>query len=80
MMTIGTFHALLLPPHTGPPELTHAALHARLIGQPGRFQALKKIVEAISENPDIWVATREQIARQWVSQYPDPFAGKVNGK
>jgi hypothetical protein len=56
-----------------PPSLTPVALHARLIGQPGRFQALKNIVETLSANPDVWFATREEIARQWVSQYPDPF-------
>lgn len=55
------------------------ALHARLIGQPGRFQAIKHIVESLSQNPDVWVATREEIARQWAGQYPDPYAGKTNG-
>lgn len=60
-------------------ELNSIALHARLIGQPGRFQALKNIVETLSKNPDVWVATREEIAREWVKQYPDPFVGKTNG-
>jgi len=50
-----------------------AALHARLIGQPGRFQGLKTLVETLTKDPDVWFATREQIARQWVKQYPDPY-------
>ncbi|WVF66412.1 hypothetical protein IAT40_001152 [Kwoniella sp. CBS 6097] len=46
------------------------ALHSRWIGRPGRFQALKRIVEHFTSFDDVWFATREQIARHWVETYP----------
>ncbi|WWD19943.1 hypothetical protein CI109_104416 [Kwoniella shandongensis] len=46
------------------------ALHSRWIGRPGRFQALKRIVEHFSSFDDVWFATREQIARHWKETYP----------
>ncbi|WVR08412.1 hypothetical protein IAU60_005467 [Kwoniella sp. DSM 27419] len=46
------------------------ALHSRWIGRPGRFQALKRIVEHFASFDDVWFATREQIARHWVATYP----------
>jgi hypothetical protein len=38
------------------------ALHCRCIVKPGRFQALKKVVEYIASKGGVWVATRIQIA------------------
>jgi len=76
---LGAVETLLEEGKDGKPKMMTIALHARLIGQPGRFQALKTIVEQLSKNPDVWVATREEIAREWVKQYPDPFVGKSNG-
>ena len=46
------------------------ALHCRCIGRPGRFMALKKIVEYISSKEDVWVATRTQIAEHWREKFP----------
>ncbi|WWC62254.1 uncharacterized protein I303_104850 [Kwoniella dejecticola CBS 10117] len=46
------------------------ALHSRWIGRPGRFQALKRMVEHFASFDDVWFATREQIARHWVETYP----------
>lgn len=46
------------------------ALHSRWIGRPGRFQALKRMVEHFSSFDDVWFATREDIARHWKETYP----------
>lgn len=46
------------------------ALHTRWVGRAGRFAALKKMVEDIVGLGDVWFATREQIARHWIEQYP----------
>ncbi|KAI5476536.1 hypothetical protein MNV49_007546 [Pseudohyphozyma bogoriensis] len=46
------------------------ALHSRWIGRPGRFQALKKIVDHFTSFDDVWFATREQIARNFKEQIP----------
>ncbi|GAA6002804.1 uncharacterized protein JCM10292_001309 [Rhodotorula paludigena] len=45
-------------------------LHTRWIAQPGRFQALKRMVEDIVAMGDVWFATRESIARHWIKEYP----------
>lgn len=45
-------------------------LYIRWIGRPGRFQALKRIVEHVSSFDDVWFATREQIARHFVKEFP----------
>ncbi|KJA21918.1 carbohydrate esterase family 4 protein [Hypholoma sublateritium FD-334 SS-4] len=54
----------------GHPAYLTVALHARVIGRPGRFPAIKQFVEYISAKPDVWIATREQIARHWKGQFP----------
>jgi allantoinase len=41
-------------------------MHARLLGRPGRFQAIKKFVKYIIEFEDIWIARRDSIAHHWV--------------
>ncbi|GAA6002590.1 hypothetical protein JCM10207_007579 [Rhodosporidiobolus poonsookiae] len=48
------------------------ALHGRWIGRPGRFQALKRIVEELKGKygDDVWFATREQIARHFAAEMP----------
>lgn len=71
---LGAVETLLEEGREGTPKMVTIALHARLIGQPGRFQGLKKLVEELKANPDVWFATREQIAREWVKQYPDPYS------
>ncbi|KAM0746553.1 chitin deacetylase 1 [Meredithblackwellia eburnea MCA 4105] len=54
----------------GKPAYITVALHSRWIGRPGRFQALKKIVEHMMQFDDVWFATREQIARHFKEQFP----------
>ncbi|KAK9477910.1 hypothetical protein V1514DRAFT_100167 [Lipomyces japonicus] len=46
----------------GTTKMMTVALHARVVGKPGRFQALVKFMEYINGKPGVWVATREQIA------------------
>jgi hypothetical protein len=46
------------------------ALHCRCIGKPGRFQALKKIVDYIAGKEGVWVATRTQIAEHFREKFP----------
>ncbi|GAA5855021.1 hypothetical protein JCM8547_002348 [Rhodosporidiobolus lusitaniae] len=58
------------------------ALHTRWIGRPGRFQALKRVVEYFAKHDDVWFATREQIARhfQTVFTYEDSLKLKAENK
>ncbi|KAK4689044.1 allantoinase, partial [Tremellales sp. Uapishka_1] len=54
----------------GKPAYITVALHSRWIGRPGRFQALKRMIEYFTSHDDVWFATREQIARHWTKEYP----------
>ncbi len=45
-------------------------LHCRLMGRPGRAQALQQFLEYANSHEDVWFATREQIADHWAAQNP----------
>ncbi|KAF8972563.1 chitin deacetylase [Flammula alnicola] len=64
------FDTLYEEGENGQPAFMTVALHARMLGRPGRFPAIKQFVEYIKSKPDVWIATREEIARHWVSQHP----------
>jgi peptidoglycan/xylan/chitin deacetylase (PgdA/CDA1 family) len=51
-------------------------LHLRIIGRPGRAQALGRLLAYIAAKPDVWVATRVQIARHFVASRP--YAGAAD--
>lgn len=52
------------------PRMMSVGLHCRLVGRPGRAQALAKFLDYIRTHPSVWVATRGEIARYWRDQYP----------
>ncbi|WVQ70095.1 uncharacterized protein L199_008320 [Kwoniella botswanensis] len=59
----------------GRPAYITVAFHSRWMGRPGRFQALKRIVDHMKQFDDIWFATREQIATHFAKTIPyDPAA------
>lgn len=45
-------------------------LHCRLIGRPGRAQALQEFLNYAQGHDDVWFATREQIADHWAATHP----------
>jgi OHCU decarboxylase len=46
-------------------------LHCRLIGRPGRAEALRQFIEYAQSQDGVWFATREQIADHWAATYPN---------
>ena len=44
-------------------------LHPRMIGRPGRVVAIKRFIDYAKQFPDVWFATREEIARAWIDQH-----------
>ena len=46
-------------------KMMSLGFHNRIIGKPGRIVALRRFLAYISDK-DVWVATREQIARHWI--------------
>ena len=47
-------------------------LHLRIIGRPGRIGALKGFLEHIAKRPDVWIASRREIAEAFASAVPAP--------
>lgn len=45
-------------------------LHCRLMGRPGRAQALQDFLEYANSHDGVWFATREQIADHWAAENP----------
>lgn len=45
-------------------------LHCRLVGRPGRAAALERFLDHVAQCGDVWVATREEIARHWLATHP----------
>ncbi len=45
-------------------------LHCRLIGRPGRAEALREFIEYAQSHEGVWFATREQIADHWAKTHP----------
>ncbi|KAK1045573.1 hypothetical protein LTR33_015170 [Friedmanniomyces endolithicus] len=68
----GAFDTLLAEGQAGQPKMMTIGLHCRIIGKPGRFQALKRFVEYISSKPagQVWITRRVDIAQHWRSKYP----------
>ncbi|MEH0664961.1 allantoinase PuuE [Vibrio scophthalmi] len=52
------------------PKMMSIGLHCRIIGKPSRFMALKKFLDYVQSHSDVWIATREQIARHWIEHHP----------
>lgn len=55
-------------------SLTHskmmsAAFHIRVTGRPGRIRALSEFINYVKEREDVWIATREEIAKFWIEMF-----------
>jgi peptidoglycan/xylan/chitin deacetylase (PgdA/CDA1 family) len=46
-------------------------LHPRIIGRPGRVRGLRSFIDYAKQLPDVWFATREEIARAWLQRTQD---------
>ena len=51
-------------------KMMNIPLHSRIIGKAGRAEALRKFMIYISEKPDVWVATRRDIANHYREKFP----------
>ncbi len=50
-------------------KMMSAAFHVRIIGRPGRFPALERFLKYVKSKPNVWIATREEIARFWLEKF-----------
>jgi allantoinase len=49
-------------------KMMSVGLHCRVIGRPGRIVALRRFLEYATGFDDVWLATREEIARHWIEK------------
>ena len=54
------------------PQMMSFGLHLRIIGRPGRIGYLEKFLQHVTAKPDVWVASRQAIAENWMAQNPLP--------
>ncbi len=54
------------------PKMMSVGLHMRIIGRPGRAQALDKFLAYARAKGDVWITRRVDIAKAWTAQHPPP--------
>jgi allantoinase len=59
-----SFDALYAEGETAP-KMLNIGLHCRIIGRPGRIQALERFIQYILQHNDVWVCRRDAIAQHW---------------
>lgn len=65
-----SFDCLYAEGQAGAPKMMSIGLHCRLVGQPGRYQGLKRFVDYIKGFDKVWVPTRLAIAEHWAREHP----------
>ncbi|KAJ3195080.1 hypothetical protein HK101_001122 [Irineochytrium annulatum] len=51
-------------------KFMNVGLHCRIIGKPGRAPGLQQFMDYIATFDDVWVCTREELARHWKKTHP----------
>jgi len=52
------------------PKMMSVAMHTRILGRPGRAQALARFLDYITGFDDIWIPRRIDIANHWIKKFP----------
>lgn len=52
------------------PKMMSVGLHCRIIGRPGRIQALRRFLDYAKSHDHVWFARRVDIARHWRTHHP----------
>jgi OHCU decarboxylase len=55
---------------TEQPRMMSVGLLCRLVGRPGRAAALARFLDYVMSHDKVWVTTRLDIARHWISHHP----------
>jgi len=69
-----TFDAIYAEGAAGAAKMMSVGLHCRLIGRPGRIQALARFLEYIKGFEGVWTPRRIEIADHWRATHPAPSA------
>ncbi len=67
-----SFDALYAEGQDGQAKMMSVGLHCRLVGRPGRVQALRRFIEYIQGFDGVWTPRRIDIAKHWKEHHPAP--------
>ena len=59
------------------PKMLSIGMHCRLLGRPGRFKALQRILDYIQSHSNVWICRRVDIAKHWHEKHP-PQVNSLN--
>lgn len=65
-----SFDQLWREGEAGHPKMMSLGLHLRIIGRPGRIWAFEEFLRHVAARPDVWIATRGEIARYVARLHP----------
>jgi OHCU decarboxylase len=65
-----SFDALYAEGEQGAAKMMSIGLHCRLVGRPGRVEALRKFIAYAQSHDDVWFARRSDIADHWANTHP----------
>jgi allantoinase len=52
------------------PKMLSVGLHCRIVGRPGRIEALERFLDYILQYSQVWVCRRIDIAQHWINTHP----------
>ncbi|NEX62563.1 allantoinase PuuE [Noviherbaspirillum galbum] len=52
------------------PKMLSIGMHCRLLGRPGRFQALRRFLDYVQSHEQVWICRRIDIANHWMQAHP----------
>ncbi|MEM8948429.1 MAG: allantoinase PuuE [Pseudomonadota bacterium] len=67
-----SFDCLYAEGEAGAAKMMSIGLHCRLVGRPGRVQALRRFIDYARTHADVWFARRIDIARHWHQHHRPP--------
>ncbi len=65
-----SFDALYAEGQAGAAKMMNVGMHCRLLGRPGRAQALKRFIDYARGHDGVWFPRRIDIARHWAERHP----------
>lgn len=52
------------------PRMMTVSLHARVSGQPARFEGISRFLDFVAQHEGVWLAGRSDVARHWIAEHP----------
>jgi putative urate catabolism protein len=52
------------------PKMLSVGLHCRIVGRPGRIEALERFLDHVLQFEHVWICRRVEIARHWMTVHP----------